>query len=161
MLLNSMKINLIAVGTKMPQWVNIGVDEYRKRLPKSFELKVVEIPLSMRSKTTDIKKAIINEGKSILKAVGRNDYVIALDVQGKSFSTELLSKKIGKIRDSGQNIALLVGGPDGLSAECVNQADEIISLSGLTFPHTVVRIVIAEQIYRIWSVLNKHPYHRD
>jgi len=155
-----MKINLIAVGTRMPQWVEAGVNEYKSRLPKNFELIVTEIALSKRSKSTDIKKAKYNEGKAILDAVNGNDYVVALDVEGKSFSTGSMAQKITKIRDSGKNFAFLVGGPDGLSSDCVNQADEVWSISALTLPHTVVRIVVAEQIYRIWSVLNNHPYHR-
>lgn len=155
-----MKISLVAVGTKMPAWVVQGTEEYRKRLPRDFELKIIEIPLSQRSKTTDLKKAMVKEGEASLQAVAKGDYVVALDVPGKSLSTENLAQKIKTLRESGQNLTLLVGGPDGLAPECLQRADASWSLSALTMPHPIVRVVIAEQIYRVWSLLKNHPYHR-
>ena len=157
-----MKINLIAVGTKMPVWVGAAVAEYKKRLPANFELIVTEISLSKRSKANpDIARMCENEGKSLLNAVSRNQYIIALDVKGRSHSTEVLANKVNKVMENGQGLALLVGGPDGLSRKCLETANEIWSLSALTLPHTIVRIVVAEQIYRVWSVLAGHPYHRE
>lgn len=157
-----MKINLIAIGSKMPAWVNAGINEYRKRLPGNFELIVTELPLAKRSKSnSDVKKYCEVEGKALLKAVDANDYLVALDVKGKSLSTEAMANRVSRVRDSGKHIALLVGGPDGLSDECLGAADEIWSLSALTLPHTLVRIVVAEQVYRIWSFLAGHPYHRE
>jgi len=158
-----MKVHVNGVGNKMPAWVESGVVEYQKRLPRNFELVIKEIPLGRRGKANnDLDRIRDNEGKSILNAVPANSYVIALDVQGKALSTEAMAGKLRRIMDDGRSsLALLVGGPDGLSPECLEKADEIWSLSALTLPHTVVRIVVAEQVYRIWSVLAGHPYHRE
>lgn len=155
-----MKINLICVGTRMPGWVEEGVAEYRKRLPRDFELLITEVPLSQRSKTTNLVQAIAKEGELCLKAVAQDDFVVALDVKGKTLSTEQMAVRIGELRDGGRQMSLLVGGPDGLAPVCLKAADAAWSLSALTLPHPVVRIVVAEQIYRVWSLLNRHPYHR-
>lgn len=157
-----MKINLIAVGDKMPDWVASSVAEYCKRLPKNFELIITEIPLARRSGSrTDVAKLCDIEGKALLNAVVPHQHVVALDVNGQSLSTSAMAEKIKKVMENGRDLALLVGGPDGLSPECVEAAHEIWSLSALTMPHTIVRIVVAEQIYRVWSVLAGHPYHRE
>ncbi len=155
-----MKIKLIAVGTKMPAWVEAGVQDYRKRLPSDFELSIVEVALSQRSKTADLKQAIAKEGKRTVELIPKGDYVVVLDETGKHMTTEEMASKINELRNSAVNLSLLVGGPDGLSEECRCKADESWSLSALTFPHPVVRIVVVEQLYRVWSLLNKHPYHR-
>jgi len=156
-----MKINLICVGTRMPVWVDTGVAEYRKRLPKDFELLITEVPLAQRSKSSDLARALTKEGDACLLAVNRADYIIALDVKGVSQSTEQLALQLGKLRDTGLDVAMLVGGPDGLSPACLQIASARWSLSALTFPHPIVRVILAEQIYRAWSVLINHPYHRS
>jgi 23S rRNA (pseudouridine1915-N3)-methyltransferase len=156
-----MKIKLICVGTRMPDWVDAGVAEYRKRLPADFELLITEIPLAQRSKSTDLARALEKEGDACLKIVGAKDFIIAMDVQGIMQSTEQLAESLGKLRDSGRNIVMLVGGPDGLAPACLKAAHARWSLSDLTFPHPVVRIILAEQIYRAWSILAGHPYHRS
>lgn len=155
-----MKIRLIAAGTKMPAWVEAGVKEYSRRLPRDFQLSITEIPLGARGKSADVQRAIRKEGEAMLAALTRNDYTVALDVQGRALSTEALADRVEQIREQGQDLALLVGGPDGLAAECLQQSREKWSLSALTLPHPVVRVVVAEQIYRAWSFLNGHPYHR-
>jgi 23S rRNA (pseudouridine1915-N3)-methyltransferase len=156
------KINLVAVGTKMPDWVDTGVAEYQKRLPRSFELVVTEIPLARRSKANpDIDRLRDKEGKALLNALSDGQFIVALDVKGKTWSTEAMAQKFEQIMGQGRDIALLVGGPDGLSPECLAAAHEKWSLSALTLPHTIVRIVVAEQVYRCWSVLAGHPYHRE
>ena len=155
-----MKITLVSVGTRMPDWVEAGVAEYRKRLPKDFELRLVEVPLSQRSKTTNLVLAIAKEGEACLRAVAPGDYLIALDVKGKTLNTEQMARQFGELREGGRNISLLVGGPDGLAPAVLAKADASWSLSALTFPHQVVRIIVAEQVYRVWSLLNNHPYHR-
>lgn len=144
----------------MPAWVAQGTEEYKKRLPRDFELNIIEIPLAQRSKTTDLKRAMAKEGDASLQAIGKGDYVVALDVLGQSLSTEKLAEKVNSVRESGRNLTLLVGGPDGLAPACLQRADASWSLSALTMPHPIVRVVIAEQIYRVWSLLNNHPYHR-
>lgn len=155
-----MKIQLICVGTKMPDWVEAGVAEYRKRLPRDFELGIAEIALGARGKGMDVGKAIAKEGEACLRAVGKGDYLVALDVRGKALDTEQLAGQLRQIRDGGRNLSLLVGGPDGLAPECLAAADARWSLSSLTFPHPIVRVILAEQLYRCWSILANHPYHR-
>jgi 23S rRNA (pseudouridine1915-N3)-methyltransferase len=155
-----MKINLVCVGTKMPAWVEAGFNEYSKRLPADFALSVTEIPLGKRGKSGDVKQAIKKETEAVLAKIREADHVVALEVTGKPLSTEALAQRVDDIRMDGKNIALLVGGPDGLGQECRDRANEQWSLSALTLPHPLVRIVLAEQIYRAWSILNAHPYHR-
>lgn len=155
-----MKVNLISVGTRMPDWVQDGMLEYSKRLPADFSFHCIEVPLGKRTKNTDARQVMKLEGEALLSRLGPRDYVVALDVLGKSLSTEAMAARVGTIRDDGRHLSLLVGGPDGLSQECLARADERWSLSALTLPHPLVRIVIAEQIYRVWSVLAGHPYHR-
>lgn len=155
-----MKINLISVGTRMPGWVEAGIDEYRKRLPAEFELQLTEVPLGRRGKGADVAQAIAKESEALLARVKTSDHVIALEVDGKVLSTEAMATRMDAIRVDGRNVVLLVGGPDGLGEECRRRANEKWSLSALTLPHPLVRIVVAEQVYRIWSILNAHPYHR-
>lgn len=155
-----MRIRLICVGTKMPAWVISGFQEYAKRLPSDMRLELVEIPPGHRGKGADVKRAIEKESKQILAALGKDDRVVALDVQGRNWSTEQLAENLRGWQMGGQNVALLIGGPDGLSAECLALAQQRWSLSNLTFPHPLVRVILAEQIYRAWSLLNNHPYHR-
>lgn len=156
-----MKIRLIAVGNKMPNWVEAGVAVYQKRLPSDFSLSISEISLANRSKNSPVAAAMEKEAKALREACGKNDFIVALDVKGQSLSTEKLAEQFNKVRDDGRNISLLIGGPDGLTKECLESADARWSLSALTFPHPIVRVVLVEQIYRVWSILNNHPYHRS
>jgi len=155
-----MKIKLLAVGTKMPSWVTQGYDEYARRMPSDMQLQLQELGLGFRGKSADLKRAIAKEGEQMLAAIPAQDYVIALDVLGNPWSTQQLAKQCGDWRMSGRNVTLLVGGPDGLDPACVARADQRWSLSPLTLPHPLVRVVLAEQIYRAWSLLNNHPYHK-
>jgi 23S rRNA (pseudouridine1915-N3)-methyltransferase len=155
-----MKIKLLAVGTKMPAWVTQGYDEYARRMPSDMQLQLQELALGFRGKGADLKRAIAKEGEQMLAAIPVQDYVIALDVLGKPWSTGQLAKECGNWRMGGCNVTLLVGGPDGLDPACVARADQRWSLSPLTLPHPLVRVVLAEQIYRAWSLLNNHPYHK-
>lgn len=155
-----MRIRLICVGTKMPAWVTTGFQEYAKRLPADCRLELVEIPPGHRGKGADVQRAIEKESRLILAALGKDERVVALDVEGRQWSTEQLAKTVGEWQMGGQNVALLIGGPDGLSAECLALAQQRWSLSNLTYPHPLVRVILAEQIYRAWSLLNNHPYHR-
>lgn len=155
-----MKINLVCVGTRMPAWVEEGVAEYRKRLPRDFELTLTEVPLAARGKNTDLKRALDKEGEACLKAASASDILIALDAGGRQLSTPALAEEIRRFRDTGRNLALLVGGPDGLAPQCRQAAGACWSLSALTFPHPLVRIIVAEQLYRAWTLLAGHPYHR-
>ncbi len=155
-----MKIRLIAVGTKMPGWVTEGYQEYSKRLPSDFQLELVELPLGHRGKGADKARAIRSEGDAMLAAIPKGDRVLALCVDGKNWSTEKLADQAEAWRMEGRNISLLVGGPDGLDPRCIAQADQRWSLSALTLPHPLVRILLAEQVYRAWTLLQGHPYHK-
>ena len=155
-----MKIKLLAVGTKMPAWVTQGYDEYARRMPSEMQLQLQELGLGFRGKGADLKRAIANEGEQMLAAIPDQDHVIALDVLGKPWSTQDLAKQCGQWRMNGRNVTLLVGGPDGLAPACLARADQRWSLSPLTLPHPLVRVLLAEQVYRAWSLLNNHPYHK-
>jgi 23S rRNA (pseudouridine1915-N3)-methyltransferase len=156
-----MRIHLIAVGTRMPSWVSEGYQEYAKRLPRECRLQLTEIPLSKRHKSLTAAQAKQQEGKAMLAALPKDCTVIALDVAGKSWGTEDLARHLGDWLGSGRDVALLVGGPDGLSPSCLDRADQRWSLSALTYPHSLVRIVLAEQLYRAWTLNTGHPYHRS
>lgn len=155
-----MRIKLIAVGSKMPAWVEDAYNEYSKRLPKDFSLELVEIAMSKRGKNVDLQRAIHKEGELMLAAIPANDYVVSLEVTGKAWSTEQLAAQADRWRMEGNNISLLVGGPDGLAEQCQQRAQQRWSLSPLTLPHPLVRVLLAEQLYRAWSILHNHPYHR-
>ncbi|WP_293264575.1 23S rRNA (pseudouridine(1915)-N(3))-methyltransferase RlmH [Neptunomonas sp.] len=155
-----MKIRLLAVGGKMPDWVAVGFNEYSKRLPHEMTLELVELPLGHRGKGADMARAIRQEGDAMLAAMPKGDRVIALEVEGRSWSTEQLAAKVSEWQMDGRNISLLVGGPDGLDPRCVALADQKWSLSGLTLPHPLVRVILAEQVYRAWTIIQGHPYHK-
>ena len=144
----------------MPDWVEAGYKEYAQRMPTEARLELKEIPAGKRGKNADVDRILQDEGQRLQAAVPKGAHIVALDVKGKNFSTEQLAARLGEWMQSGQDIALLVGGPEGLSAECRDLAHEYWSLSALTFPHPLVRIIVAEQMYRAWSVLKNHPYHR-
>ncbi len=155
-----MKIKILSIGTKMPSWVNEGVNEYLKRLPADLKLEIIGLPLASRNKNADIKRIMQKETDSLLAHIQPNDYVIALEVKGHNWSTEVLAKKLESWRMDGLNIIFLIGGPDGLGEACRNRADQQWSLSALTLPHPIVRVLLSEQIYRAWTVTQNHPYHR-
>ncbi len=155
-----MKFRLIAVGQKMPDWVTDGFKDYADRLPADFRLELVELPLAQRSKSQSIERAINNEGERILATLHDRERVIALDVRGKSWSTEKLAEQLRGWREDARDVAFIIGGPDGLSDQVMQRAEQKWSLSALTLPHPLVRVVVAEQLYRAWSILNNHPYHR-
>lgn len=155
-----MKIRLIAVGTRMPDWVSSGYHEFAKRLTDDVRLELVEIAAGKRGKSADIARLTDKEGEAQLAALGSNDRVIALEVLGKPWRTEDLSQKLKQWLAEGRTISLLIGGPEGLSTAASARADEQWSLSPLTLPHPLVRVLLAEQIYRAWTLLKGHPYHR-
>lgn len=155
-----MKLSLIAVGTRMPDWITSGFNEYAKRLPHDYRLELIELAASKRGKGLSPERAMQQEADSILKAIPANDLVIALAIDGQNWNTERLAAQLLEWHDATQNVSLLIGGPDGLSAACLQRANLKWSLSALTFPHPLVRVILAEQIYRAWSLLSGHPYHR-
>jgi 23S rRNA (pseudouridine1915-N3)-methyltransferase len=155
-----MKIRILAVGSKMPAWVTQGFNEYAKRLPKDCALELIEIPVGHRAKNTGIKKAMESETKALLTAIKPGQHVVALDVQGKIWSTEELSEHLRDWRSMGCDVNILIGGPDGYTKEVLQIAKQRWSMSKLTLPHPLVRVVLAEQIYRAWTILQNHPYHK-
>jgi len=155
-----MKVRLLAVGTRMPAWVTEGVEEYRKRLPRDFALHVEEIPPGQRGKNADLSRAMASEAERIRARLRGDEHVVALEVGGKAWSTERLAEQAEGWRLAGRDVVLLVGGPDGLAPELSAAADQRWSLSPLTLPHPLVRILLAEQLYRAWTLMVGHPYHR-
>jgi 23S rRNA (pseudouridine1915-N3)-methyltransferase len=154
------KCRLIAAGTRLPDWVNEGFREYHKRLRSPLTLDLVEIPVATRRPGENPQRAIAREGEAMMATLGRDDYVVALEIVGKSMSTAEVATWLGERLRDGRPLALLIGGPDGLAEACRQRADQTWSLSPLTLPHGLVRVVLAEQIYRAMSLTSGHPYHR-
>jgi len=155
-----MQIHLIAMGQRMPAWVNQGVNEFVKRMPPECRIKVVEIPASKRSKTTDLNRLMQQEGEKMLAAIPKGALVVAMDVKGKVCSTEELSQQLDGWLQGGRDVAMLIGGPEGLAPACLEKAEVSLSLSNMTLPHPLVRIILTEQLYRAMSILKNHPYHK-
>ena len=158
-----MRIRILSVGRRMPSWVEAGFAEYAKRLPPECALELVEIEPAVRGKAAaraDIERLCRDEGERLLKALPPSSLAIAVDVRGQGWSTEQLARELQDWMAGGRDVALLVGGPDGLSAACLARAERRWSLSPLTFPHPLVRVILAEQLYRAWSIVRGHPYHR-
>ncbi|HHJ13186.1 MAG TPA: 23S rRNA (pseudouridine(1915)-N(3))-methyltransferase RlmH [Gammaproteobacteria bacterium] len=155
-----MQIRLIAIGTRMPAWVEEGYREYARRLPRECRLVLTEIAPGRRGKSQPVARAIEEEGRRMLAAIGRDDRVIALDERGRGWSSAELARELAGWMRDGRDVSLLVGGPDGLAPDCLARARQHWSLSPLTLPHPLVRVVAAEQLYRAWSLHQGHPYHR-
>jgi len=155
-----MNIQIIAVGKNMPTWVTNGYNEYVKRFSSDFKISLHEIVAVKRSKAVSLTQVQQIEGQKILATIPSGSFIIALDEHGQQWDTISLANQFQKWRTSWQNISLLIGGPEGLPPFCLQQAQCKWSLSKLTFPHPLVRIVVAEQLYRAWSILSNHPYHR-
>ena len=155
-----MKIRLIAVGSKMPRWVEDGWQEYARRLPAELPLELVEIPLNTRGKNADVARLIRQEGEAMLARVQPGERIVTLEVEGRAWSTEQLARELERWRLEARTVNLMVGGPEGLAAEVCARSEQRWSLSALTLPHPLVRILVGEQIYRAWTVLTGHPYHK-
>lgn len=156
-----MQIQLLAVGTKMPTWVKEGFEQYQKRFPGDCKLVLTEIPAQKRTKKADVKRIMQDEGKALIQAIPKSNKVITLEVKGNAWDTPKLAKQLSAWQMDGRDVTLLVGGPEGLSDECLALAEQRWSLSNLTLPHPMVRLIIAESLYRAWSLNNNHPYHRE
>lgn len=154
-----MRIRLIAVGTRMPSWVIAGFDDYVRRLPPELKLELVTIPVTRRGRNVSVAQLKTVEGTHILRAAG-NARLIAFDEHGKALSTVQWADALSSWMQDGRDVAFAIGGPDGHSRSVLTQAEARWSLSSLTLPHALVRIVVAEQLYRVWSMTVNHPYHR-
>lgn len=155
-----MDIHLLAVGNRMPEWVATGYKEYAGRLTQECMLHLHEIAPEKRGKKADLEGIRRREGERLLEAIPAGSHVIALEVRGRAWSTEQLSQQMSGWMQDGRSLSLLVGGPEGLSDSCLQRAEQRWSLSPLTLPHPMVRVLVAEQLYRAWSILKGHPYHR-
>ena len=155
-----MRVLLIAVGTRQPTWVQAGYEQYARRLSGSLKMELVEIPLGRRSTSGPARKAVAQEAGRMLRAIPSGARVVALDVNGASWSTPQLAERVLDWMAGGAPVCLLVGGPDGLSSSVLERAHERWSLSPLTLPHGLVRPLVAEALYRAFSLTRGHPYHR-
>lgn len=155
-----MRIRLLTITHKTPPWIKQGYEEYTKRLPRSCTLELVEIPAEKRASHANLNGITEREGEKMLALIKPKNHIIALDVQGDLWSTIQLSEQLATWFHKGFNIDLLIGGPEGLAPKCLKKAQQKWSLSPLTFPHFLVRLIIAEQIYRACTILQHHPYHR-
>ena len=156
-----MQLIVAAVGTRMPAWINQGWQEYSRRFPKEMPLVLREITAGKRTSSSNLKLLAKQEGKALLKAVPDRATLIALDERGRQFTTLELAGQFENWQYSGQDVGFLIGGPEGLDNECLEQAGQRWSLGKLTLPHSMVRVILAEALYRAWSVTRNHPYHRE
>ncbi len=155
-----MKARLVAVGERAPGWVAEGFAEYRKRLSHWLPLDLVEIEPGLRGKGRDTARAIADEGARVLAALPKGALVVALDGRGRTWSSEALAQRLEHWRAQGRDLAFLIGGPEGHAPEVLARANENWSLGPLTLPHMLVRLLVAEQLYRAAALLANHPYHR-
>lgn len=156
-----MKLKLIAAGTRLPSWVNAAFADYAARLPRECRLELTQVPLSRFRRSGDVARAVRDEGQRMLAAVSGADHVVALDVEGRPFDTAGVADLLDAWQHGGRDVVMLIGGPDGLAPECMERSRMRWSLSPLTLPHGLVRVLLAEQLYRAWTILQGHPYHRE
>ncbi len=154
-----MHIRVLAVGTRQPAWVNSAVKEYVQRLPRSWRFALKEIPAAPRG-NQGTSTAANREGQSILSQLGDGERLIALDERGQQVTSVGLADWIDAWQSDGRDVCLCIGGADGLSADCLQRAERHWSLSKLTLPHGLARVLLVEQLYRAWSLQTGHPYHR-
>lgn len=154
-------MRLIAVGSRMPKWVREAYEDYITRLGAALKVSLVEIEAGPRSASRTPQKAMEAEGQKLLAALRKDEYVVALDEHGSQMTTRELAAWLKTRMQDGRDVAFLIGGPDGFAPGVLERSDLKWSLSRLTFPHALVRVVLAEQLYRAHGVLANHPYHRD
>jgi len=155
-----LRLSLLTASNRQPEWVDAGADDYAKRLRGRCTLEIKTVSLARRTATAPVDRAILDEGERLLALLPSAAHVVALSEAGKPWSTKELAAKLEGWMRLGAPVAFLVGGPDGLSPACIARANERWSLSNLTLPHGLVKVVVAEALYRAWSLLEKHPYHR-
>ncbi len=154
-----MRIRVLAVGTRMPSWVTAGVDEYVRRLPREFSVTWQEVPPAKRQGDS-AETFMAKEAQFISRQLKTDERIVALDVTGSVVSTEDMAAQISEWQMTGQSVSILIGGPDGLDPSLLKRASAKWSFGRITLPHPLVRVVLAEQLYRAWSINNNHPYHR-
>ena len=145
----------------MPRWVEQGIEDYAKRMRSSCPIQVCEITPVKRGTGINTEECLAKEAKKLLEKLPRNSHVVMLDASGQQWTTLDFAACIKRWMAAGRDVSFLVGGSDGLAQQCQEQADEVWSFSKLTFPHAVMRLLLVEQLYRAWSVINRLPYHRE
>jgi 23S rRNA (pseudouridine1915-N3)-methyltransferase len=155
-----MKARLVAVGERAPGWVAEGFAEYRKRLSHWLPFELVEVEPGLRGKGRDAARAQTDEGIRVVAAIPRGAWVVTLDGGGRGYTSEQLAQRLEHWRGQGRDLAFLIGGPEGHAPDVLQSANESWSLGPLTLPHMLVRLVVAEQLYRAAALLANHPYHR-
>ena len=155
-----MRIVLIAVGVRMPAWVQASYADYAGRLPREWGLRLTEVAPARHAKKADRKRLLQQEAERLRAAIPAGARTVALDVTGEQWDTPELAARLSDWLNGGRDLALLVGGPEGIDPSLLAAAEQRWSLSKLTFPHPLVRVMLAEQLYRAWSILHNHPYHR-
>lgn len=156
-----MQIKVAAIGRRMPVWVTMAWQEYARRFSGAVRLELAELRMERRGQNADIERIRSREGDALMAAVPKGARPVALDIGGQAWSTQTLASKLEEWLAGGRDVCLMVGGPDGLSSECLSWAENTWSLGPLTFPHPLVRVILVEQLYRAWTIVNKHPYHRE
>lgn len=156
-----MQCLIIAVGTKMPSWCTLACEEYLARIQHAMKCSLIEIPAAKRHKSGNVSQYKEEEAQKILQKISPNHHVVALEVTGSAWSTPQVAHALSSWQQLGKDCVFLIGGPDGLSQKCLERANQKWSLSCLTFPHALARVVLLEQLYRAWSILSNHPYHRE
>lgn len=155
-----MKLHIVAVGTRMPDWVQAAYADYAKRLPPDCALELHEVKPEPRTTGKTAAQMMALEARRIEAALPAGCLRIALDERGRDLTTVQLATAMADWRDDGRDVAFIVGGPDGLDAGLKSACNRLIRLSSLTLPHAMVRVLLAEQLYRAWAILHNHPYHR-
>ncbi len=145
----------------MPDWVQTGFMEYLRRFPKDMPFELTEVPARKRGKNADIKRILEKEGEAMLAATGKGNRIVTLDIPGQPWETPQLAQQLERWKQDGRDVSLLIGGPEGLAPACKAAAEQSWSLSTLTLPHPLVRVLVAESLYRAWSITTNHPYHRE
>lgn len=154
------KITLVCCGNKMPTWVSEAVAEYSKRLQEHAILNLIEVPLIKRGKSSDLARILEKEAALMAAAIPHGSRIIALEIGGDTFNSEKLALKLEQLQQISSHLCFLIGGPEGLDPALVSRAQEQWSLSKLTLPHPLVRIILLETLYRAWSIMHNHPYHK-
>jgi 23S rRNA (pseudouridine1915-N3)-methyltransferase len=156
-----MRLVILALGERMPHWVDAGFDEYAKRLPPDVPLQLVELKVERRAAGKTLAQLLDIEGERLLRAVPKDASLTALDERGEQWTTAALAQELRQRNESGRPLAFAIGSADGLAEKVKQRADRVLALSKFTLPHGLVRVLLAEQLYRAVSLLRNHPYHRD
>ena len=156
-----MHIRLIAVGDRQPSWVDTAFENYAQRLPQQWQFRLDLIATAPRTKNSAAETAKLAEGQKVLAKIKAPECVVVLDERGKEFSSQELAARLDDWQSDGRDLTFVIGGPDGVSEQCMDRADLRWALSKLTLPHGLARVIFAEQLYRAWSLTTGHPYHRS